>query len=357
MARMVARDEIGLVAAARGGDKDAFAELVDRHYPLLRALCLRMLGDPDLAADMAQEAVIAAMLGLKRLRRDDRFGPWLAGIGLNLCRRLLQAESRPVYSLDALASRHTIPEPVEPDPGPEELVETAEVVHRVRAAVTTLPTGQRDAVALFYLTGLTQAEVADHLHIGVGAVKTRLHKARVSLRHRLTTPREEHTTMTVTAAHPIPMRVTDVVKETQPDRHIVVLTEVDGQRQLPIWIGPPEATALALSLEDVEPPRPGAYHFASALLDATGSRLREVRIPQLTAGVFYAQAVLEDGTTVDARPSDALNIALITNVPIHVDRTVLDAAKAREPKKPYAQRAADIAEAATTSWTQFQNQP
>ncbi|MEQ4206855.1 bifunctional nuclease domain-containing protein [Actinopolymorpha sp. B9G3] len=360
MDRPLAWDEIGLVAAARDGDKDAFAALVARHYPLVRALCARMLGDHDLAVDMAQEAVVAAMLALRRLRRDDRFGPWLAGIGLNLCRRHLQTESRPAYSLDVLASGRRMPEPVEQDPGPEELAEAAEAAHRVRAAVATLPAGQRDAVTLFYLAGLTQAEVAAHLDIPVGAVKTLLHKARASLRQRLAIPREEQLTMSETGSQLVPMRVTDVVKETPPDRHIVLLTEVDGQRQLPIWIGRAEAAALALSLEDVELPRPTAYQFAAALVDATGGRLREVRITQLTEKdfatykVFYAQAVLEGGVTVDARPSDALNLALVTDVPIHVDPAVLDAAAAREPEKSYAQNARGIAAEAKSSWTRGQ---
>jgi RNA polymerase sigma factor (sigma-70 family) len=353
MARTEAGDEIGLVAAARDGDKNAFAELVVRHYPLVQVLCGRMLGDPRLAEDMAQEAVVTAMLGLRRLRRDDRFGPWLAGIGLNLCRRFLHAERRPAYALDRVASGYQIREPVDQDPGPEELAEAAEVALRVRSAVASLPAGQRDAVALFYLSGLTQAEAAALLDIPVGAVKTRLHKARTNLRHRLTSLREERSTMTETAHQAIPMRVTDVVMETSPDKHIVILSEVDGERQLPIWIGRPEATSLALSLENVELPRPTAYHFTAALLDATGDRLREVRITQLTNGVFYAQAVLETGATIDARPSDALNLALLTEVLIHVDREVLDTAKARDPKKPYAKTAPAIAAEATTSWTQF----
>jgi uncharacterized protein len=353
MAGPAAGDEVRLVAAARAGDKEAFAALVTRHYPLVRALCTRALGDPDLAVDIAQEAVVTAMLGLERLRRDDRFGPWLAGIGLNLCRRFLQAERRPAYSLDSHVHWSRLPELVEPAPGPEELAEAADVARRVRAAVATLPHGQRDAVTLFYLAGLSQAEVAIHLDIPVGAVKTRLHKARAALRQRLTTtPRKEPPTMAETADQPtVAMRVTDVLKETEPDRHIAILTEVDGERQLPIWIGRAEATALALNLEDVELPRPTSYQFAAALVDATGGRLREVRIPELTGGVFYAQAVLDSGVAVDARPSDALNLALVTKAPIQVDIAVLDAAKARDAEKSYAQDARAIAAEAKASWT------
>src|SRR5688500_10311075 len=96
------RDDAALVLAARGGDRGAFGALVARHRPLLLALCRRALGDAAPAEDAAQEAVLQAMLGLDRLRRPDRFGPWLAGIGLNVCRRTLQARTRDAWSWEAV---------------------------------------------------------------------------------------------------------------------------------------------------------------------------------------------------------------------------------------------------------------
>ena len=76
----MANDDAVLVEAARAGDKAAFAELVRCHGGLLAALCRRALGDADLAEDAAQEAILRALLGLDRLRRPERFGPWLAAI-------------------------------------------------------------------------------------------------------------------------------------------------------------------------------------------------------------------------------------------------------------------------------------
>ncbi len=89
----MAIDDAVLVEAARAGNKAAFAELVRRHGGLLSALCRRALGDADLAENASQEAILRAMLGLDRLRRPERFGPWLAGIGLNVCRRWLRQRS------------------------------------------------------------------------------------------------------------------------------------------------------------------------------------------------------------------------------------------------------------------------
>ena len=65
---------------------------------------------------------------------------------------------------------------------------------------------------------------------------------------------------------------------------------------MPIWIGATEATAFAVILESVELPRPGPHHFAAALLGAAGGEVPEVRIVRLTDSIFFAQAVLADGT-------------------------------------------------------------
>jgi bifunctional DNase/RNase len=132
---------------------------------------------------------------------------------------------------------------------------------------------------------------------------------------------------------PVPMRVADVRRPTdRPDRRIVVLEALDGGRSLPIWIGAAEAEWMVAALEEVELPRPNAYHFARSLLQAAGSELREVRVSRLADSVFYATATLADGSQVDARPSDALTLALVTGAPIAVEPAVLDAAAGLHPR-------------------------
>jgi bifunctional DNase/RNase len=108
--------------------------------------------------------------------------------------------------------------------------------------------------------------------------------------------------------------------------HVVILSEVGGRRTLPIWIGPGEATSIALQLERVEGLRPTTAAFAANLLRAVAGKLREVRIERLSDRVYYAVAVVEaaDGVhEVDARPSDAINVALITGSPIEVSEAIL----------------------------------
>ena len=307
------RSDATLVAAARAGDHAAFATLVERHYELLLATCRRAAGDLHVAADAAQEAVVTALLGLDRLRHDDRFAAWLIGIGLNLCRRAMQDRAR-WARLDRV-------ERAANGPGPDEAAEAALIAERVRAAVAALPPGQRAAVALFHLGGLSHAEVAGHLDTRPGAVKTRLHKARRTLRRELADVHREEFPMSA----PVPMSVADVRRPAErPEKRIVVLEEIGGERLLPIWVGFPEADAIVVELEAVELPRPGAHQLSHALLLAAGGRVAEVRISAVVEHVFYAVVVLTDGTEVDARPSDALALALVAGAPITAEPAVLE---------------------------------
>jgi RNA polymerase sigma factor (sigma-70 family) len=283
-----------LVDLARAGDRDAFAALVARHRGALPR-----------DDDVAQEAVLTALLSLADLRDPAAFGPWLGGIARNLSRR--RPRKRPTLE-ELLGGRSA--------PGADELAVAADRASRVRRAVAALPAGQRAAVALFYFAGLSHAEVAALLRTRPGAVKARLHKARAALRRAL---HEEAPPMP-----DVPVRVADVKRTPGPPvRHVIVL-EGDGV-SLPIWVGEADARGLAATLGGVELPRPGAHQLTSALLRASGRRLERVRVARLADDVFYAEAILDDGGTVDARPSDALHLALVAGAPIAVASEVLDA--------------------------------
>jgi RNA polymerase sigma-70 factor (ECF subfamily) len=177
------RDEsdVALVLAARGGDSEAFDHLFARHRPLLLACCRRHLAEPAQAEDAAQEAGLRALQHLGDLRQPEQFGPWLVGIGANVCRMWRRSRASEQRALVHLASEEAGAQ-VE---APGARIETADLATTVRAAVGQLPEGQRMAVQLFYLSGLTYAQTARQLGIEVGAVRTRLHKARAALRREL----------------------------------------------------------------------------------------------------------------------------------------------------------------------------
>jgi len=331
MAESRSATDAELVAAARAGDMEAFARLAGRHRAMAAALARRLLGSGDLVADVIQEATVAALVGLDRLRSAEQFGSWYAGIALNVARRLLREVSAGPLPAEC----------PDTEPGPQERAEAADVARRVRAAVATLPPGQRSAILAFYWQGLSHAESALELGITVGAVKARLHQARDALAPRLASCIEsDHEEVPVMTAAPEPSKdepgwveaeVIDICRSDHPDDpllrpHVVVLRERGGTRRLPIHIGPAEAVALACSLDAVEMPRPMTYQLAASLLAAAGSRLTEVRITRLVEGVFYAVVVVATSAgqvEVDARPSDALNLAAVAGAPVRVDAAVL----------------------------------
>ena len=113
---------------------------------------------------------------------------------------------------------------------------------------------------------------------------------------------------------------------------VIVLREKGGDRVLPVWVGEPEATSIALALAGVETARPMTYHFTAALLQAVGAEVQSVTISRLVKDTFYATASIQRGRTleqVDARPSDAINLALRMGAPIFAEERVLSKAGKR----------------------------
>lgn len=120
------------------------------------------------------------------------------------------------------------------------------------------------------------------------------------------------------------VEVVGVRVEMPSNQPIVLLREADGERYLPIWIGAVEATAIAFAQQGVLPPRPLTHDLVKNLLEATGNALTEVRITEMNDGVFYAVMVLDSGVEIDARPSDAIALAMRTGARIVCAEDLLD---------------------------------
>ena len=107
-----------------------------------------------------------------------------------------------------------------------------------------------------------------------------------------------------------PLEVMGVRVEMPTNQPIVLLRERDGDRYLPIWIGAAEATAIAYVQQGVEPPRPLTHDLIVNVLAELGHEVSAVRIDSLVDGVFFATIVIDGGTEISARPSDAIALAL-----------------------------------------------
>jgi bifunctional DNase/RNase len=109
--------------------------------------------------------------------------------------------------------------------------------------------------------------------------------------------------------------------------YALILKELEGNKRLPIIIGAFEAQAIALEMEGVVPPRPMTHDLIKSLIESFNSSITEVFISELRDGTYYAKLIFEDiGLELDARPSDAIAIAVRCNSPIYVNAEVLSEA-------------------------------
>jgi bifunctional DNase/RNase len=112
-------------------------------------------------------------------------------------------------------------------------------------------------------------------------------------------------------------------------QHVVLLKQTDRERYLPIWIGPWEANAIASRLQGVSPERPLTHDLFVATLERLGVTVKRVIVSSLAEETFHATLELEsNGRTIeiDARPSDALALAVRTGVRVFADQEVMDRA-------------------------------
>lgn len=120
------------------------------------------------------------------------------------------------------------------------------------------------------------------------------------------------------------VEVMGVRVEMPTNKPIILLRERGGMRYVPIWIGAPEATAIAYAQQGVVPPRPLTHDLIVNLIDGLGHALSSVVITKMEEGVFFADVVIDEDRRIGSRSSDAIAIALRANIPIYVADQVLD---------------------------------
>ncbi len=329
------RTDAELVALARSGEKEAFGQLIERYQSMAKRIAIGMVADEDTAQDLMQEAMLQAYLCLDRLQDDRSFKNWLYGIVLNVCRSYIRDARAVFFSLEAMAGGlkfDAIPfTGVAPDP--QIVAEEQELYGLVLEAVNALSPKNRTATLLFYQEQLSLHEIAALLGVSVTAIKGRLHKSRLQLRAQLLPLYAEsnpRVAIEQRRSNMIEVKIADVIPHTEKDNihnYIVVLWAEASRRFLPIWVGRWEGESIALGLTEVSPPRPMTYKFIATLLEEVGTKLESVRVEALRETTFYAVVSLRCGDQVrevDARPSDAIALALHANSPIYVTQELLE---------------------------------
>jgi RNA polymerase sigma-70 factor (ECF subfamily) len=169
-------DDARLVAAAQAGDVDAFAALVRRYEPRVRALLWRLLDDEREVEEATQDAFVQAWRNLDRYRGEAAFFTWLYRIATNEALMRLRRRRPPLVELDE--------EHVQAAGGeqPEDVSRALELGEFLRARIRALPLEYRAPLVLRDVEGLSNEEVASVLGISIAAAKSRIHRARMRLR-------------------------------------------------------------------------------------------------------------------------------------------------------------------------------
>jgi uncharacterized protein len=127
----------------------------------------------------------------------------------------------------------------------------------------------------------------------------------------------------------VEVRLSAVRVDLQSNTPVLLLTETEGLgRTLPIFIGAPEATAIAFAIQGVNPPRPMTHDLLRDVVEALGAQLERVVITELRAATYYAELQLRRGNgplSVSSRPSDAVALAVRTGSPLYVADDLMEA--------------------------------
>jgi RNA polymerase sigma-70 factor (ECF subfamily) len=187
--RFASDDDAGSVARCRRGDAEAFASLVRKHQKRMINIACRMTGDYDEACDVVQESFLSAWRAIGKFRGDARFSTWLTGIVLNHARNQLSQRAsrsrREGVSLDSPNS--TVNAKFgdglrSQDASPADRLERTETAAKIQECLGTLDGEQREVIVLRDIQGFSYEEIGAMLKVPDGTVKSRLYRARNTLK-------------------------------------------------------------------------------------------------------------------------------------------------------------------------------
>ncbi|MFC1717155.1 bifunctional nuclease domain-containing protein [Candidatus Poribacteria bacterium] len=318
------------------GDGNAFSLLVEKYQNAVYGLCYHMVGNFADAQDLTQETFVRAYLELVKVREPTRFASWLYRITVNVCRMWLRdRKGTDNVPLEAVAQTE---EEFADNNSPAEHAEAEELRLSITEAIASLSEKNRLAITLYYIDGLSYGEIGDFLSVSPSAVKSRLHRARKELKEELITMVEdkfdEHQLpedFSEKVVHEVEVKYVKMKGKGEstddPVAPIVFLgSKTDEKQLLPIFVGVFEAFAITTTLDGSQQlSRPMTHDLMANMLKEFGMEVVRVVVTDLLENTFYARiTVKSDGKLkeIDARPSDAIALALRTGAPIFVAKSV-----------------------------------
>lgn len=186
------QDDDTLVRRSREGDLDAFEELVKRYEGKVYTIAYRFTGNHADAGDLAQEAFIKAFQALRSFRGDASFATWLYRIASNVCRDELRRQHRQkkVSLEEVMAQPGGNPSLVAGGPSPQECLERNEIQELIQSQLDSLSGDHRLILVMREIQGLSYEEIAAALDCTLGTVKSRLSRARQTLKQKVLDHRE-----------------------------------------------------------------------------------------------------------------------------------------------------------------------
>lgn len=175
-------EELQLIRKAQHGDRDAFALLLERYEKQVYHQALRMVSNPEDAADMTQEAFLKVWQGLPSFQGDSSFSTWLYRLTNNVCIDFLRREKkrRGDASLDD-EDRELASTLADPAPTPQRTLEQRELQQAVADGLAKLSEEHRQVLVLREINGLSYEEIGQVLRLSAGTVKSRIARARLAL--------------------------------------------------------------------------------------------------------------------------------------------------------------------------------
>jgi RNA polymerase sigma-70 factor (ECF subfamily) len=175
-------EEQAWVQEAQQGSDEAFTKLVETYQTPVFNLCYRMLGEPELAEDAAQETFLRAYQHLHRYDQKRSFATWLLSIAAHYCIDKLRRRKFSMFSMDQEDEEGNTFEIADPDsPNPEMESMKGQTRARVQSMLKDMDATDRAAIIMRYWYDYSEIEIAESLRLTVSAVKSRLHRARKEL--------------------------------------------------------------------------------------------------------------------------------------------------------------------------------